>query len=173
MADAGDVGSRDIPAIIVPQWMEAWNAVQWGRGLHQSEPFKKHFYMFTLPAGRLKELSGIYRRDATLGRPRSQDLGPQRYHDKKRSDEIAQYREYGFPWSDLTEAKRNSGDFEDLRKPGWLPTAILVNILVPGNERDGKRVAEANAIEVNDHDNGTATLRLPDLEREQPRTLHP
>lgn len=150
-----------VPALIVNQWLEEWNEIDWDPARHQSKP-PEYFYMFTLSANELRALSEVYRRKSDPSSASSLDLSAQRYHDRKRSEEIGRYVKYGFPWSDLSEAKRRSGEFSTLRKPGWLPTAIVVNILRPGDERDGRIVRNDAAIEIaNNH--SMATLSLPDL----------
>jgi DGQHR domain-containing protein len=84
----------------------------------------------------LRRLSGIYRRSLEPGRLRSDDPNTQRRHEPERSREIGEYIRYGYPWSELTSTRRASGRYDDLRKPGWLPTAIVLNILEPGDVRD-------------------------------------
>ena len=105
----------------------------------------------------------------------SQDLGIQRGHDKGRSDEISKFVKYGYPWSNLSEAKRESGEFQDLRQPGWLPTAIVVNILTPDDVRRGRRVATSDLIEIKNSDNGAAEFLLPGSINKSwyPQKIHP
>ena len=103
----------------------------------------------------------ISRRDASVVGARSLDLGIQRRHEPERSDEIAQFVDYGFPWSTLSEAKRKSEEFHDLRKPGWLPTAIVINILRPGDERNlGAKVSKEDIVEIKEA-NGQSILSMP------------
>jgi len=94
------------------------------------------FYLFSIRASELRALAGIQRRSARAGKSRVDDHGIQRRHDEARSQEIGRFVEFGFPWSDLSEAARRSGDFFDLRKPGWLPTAVVVNI---GNDHKARK----------------------------------
>jgi len=151
----------EIPALKVRQWISDWNQVKWNPEERRSEP-QHWFYQFSISATTLKALSGIYAR-TTKGRKRgTEDLGIQRRHEVKRSAEIARFVQYGYPWSDLSEAKQKSGEFDDLRKPGWLPTAIVINILQPRDERLGKRVVKEDLVTVEDGENGLATIRLPE-----------
>jgi hypothetical protein len=60
----------------------------------------------------------------------------------------------------LSEAKRKTSEFHDLRKPGWLPTAIVINILRKLDERPGGKVAEDDLVTVNDGE-GHCTITLP------------
>ena len=111
-------------------------------------------------ATHLKALSGIYARTTKARTRGTEDLGIQRRHEVSRSGEIARFVRYGYPWSELSEAKRESGKYEDLRKPGWLPTAIVVNILQSDDERLGKKVAEKDLIKIED-EYGRVIINLP------------
>lgn len=166
---------REITALKVKQWLREWEKVEFDEDVHRRRP-DTHFYLFTLPASELKTLSGIQRRTTEGGLLRSQDLGIQRRHDKNRSEEIHKFIQFGYPWSELSEAKRKSGQFDDLRKPGWLPTAIVINILKPDDERRGQKIAGRDIITVNDSDEKTAIIRFPDQfsgSSWKPVTWHP
>jgi hypothetical protein len=78
----------------------------------------------------------------------------------ERSEEIAQFVEFGYPWSTLSAAKRRSNEFNDLRKPGWLPTAIVVNILGKDDERNDEKVAADDLVAIEERDR-SHLLRLP------------
>lgn len=91
---------------------------------------------------------------------RAADLGIQRRHDKERSAEIGRFVEFGYPWSTLSESKQRSAEYHDLRKPGWLPTAIVVNILTEKDARDGRKVDPKDVVIVEDS-GATSQLRLP------------
>lgn len=119
-----------------------------------------------MEAAELWRLIGIQRRSSREGQPRAQDLGIQRIHDANRSKEISRYVEFGFPWSRLSQSKRNSADFADLIKPGWLPTAVVVNILLPEDERDGESVHERDLVSVN-LSGSTATVEIPDTREDK------
>jgi len=60
----------------------------------------------------------------------------------------------------MSEKKRQSGEFKDLRQPGWLPTAIVVNILQKGAERQGKIIDTDDVITIKDK-GATAEIHLP------------
>ena len=114
-----------------------------------------------MPAVELRALCGISRRDASKVGDRALDLGIQRRHEQDRSEEIAKFVDYGFPWSTLSEAKRKSADFDDLRKPGWLPTSIVINILKQSDERSlNAKVSKEDIVEVSDTSHGSL-LSLP------------
>ena len=157
----GESGTRaEIPAIKVRQWLNMWTDVQFDPKTHRRRP-DEYFYIFTIPAPQLRALCGIYRRTTAGGTLRSADLGIQRRHDPSRSDEIREYVQFGYPWSDLGAAKRASGEFNDLRKPGWLPTSIVVNILKRGDPREGRQPAEEDLVEVKDLSDQEAIIQLP------------
>jgi hypothetical protein len=148
-----------VAAVQVRQWLPEWNDMSFG-GEHQARP-KEHFYVFSMAASTLKSLSGIQRREADAGQRRADDLGIQRRHDPERSTEIREFVRFGFPWSDLGDRQRQSGKFDDLKKPGWLPTSIVVNILEPDDERGDERVSDRDLIEIHDDPSGFSTIHLP------------
>ena len=86
---------------------------------------KSQIHIFSIPAKELRSLCGIHRRSANLEVDRNEDLGIQRQHDEERSEEISRFVEYGYPWSTISQAKRSSPDYDDLRKPGWLQAATI------------------------------------------------
>lgn len=166
---------RQLQALRVHQWLPEWDEVDFDPREHRRRP-PKNFYLFTLPAAELRALCGISRRSTDKGIARSLDLGIQRRHDSSRSREIHDFVEHGFPWSALSQQRRQSGEFDDLKKPGWLPTAIVINILTPEDTRNGRSVHPADKVEVADEEHGQARISLPtnfdDLEW-QPTRLPP
>lgn len=165
---------KSVPVLKVRQWLADWDEIDWQPSEKRSEP-KHWFYQFSLPAADLKVLSGIYARTTERGRA-SEDLGIQRKHEKQRSDEISEFVKFGYPWSDLSEIKRKSGDFRDLRQPGWLPTSIVVNILGPEDERQGKKVSESDLVKIIDGENHFVELLLPEnfnKKKWSPKTIPP
>lgn len=150
---------RQVPALTVNQWLPGWDKIDFDAAEHRARP-EKQFYLISLPARELRSLSGIVRRVAKDAAPRTEDLGIQRQHDPERSEEIGRFVEFGFPWSTLSEAKRASSEFNDLRKPGWLPTAIVLNILTKGSTRNGTTVADEDLASIVEID-GQPCLQLP------------
>jgi DGQHR domain-containing protein len=151
---------REVTAFKVRQWLDEWEKVPFSSKDHKRRP-DECFYLFTLSAAYLKMLSGIQRR-TTKGRlKRSEDLGIQRRHEETRSTIIGDYVRYGSPWSDLSKSKRETGKYDDLRKPGWLPTAIVVNILAPGDKRRGQEVAREDLITIKDTGAQLVEVKLP------------
>jgi len=149
-----------VTALKVKQWLTVWDEVRWSAAQKRAEP-QHWFYQFSIQAADLKALSGIYARTTERKRG-SQDLGIQRRHEQQRSDEIGRFVRFGYPWSELSKAKRESGEFSDLRKPGWLPTAIVVNILTSGDKRFGKAIDKADLVIVKDGADGIAQVKLPE-----------
>ena len=154
---------RTIQALKVRQWLPAWDHIEFDPEAHRRRP-NAHFYLFSLSASDLKALTGIRRR-STEGRAAGQtDSGIQRAHNEVRSTEIARFIRNGFPWSGLSDARRRSGRYDDLKKPGWLPTSIVVNILDKGANGFGVRgvdVDDDDFVLVNDTGQGSAKLQLP------------
>lgn len=149
---------RQVPAIKVHQWLRGWDRVEYLPAAHRQKPLP-HFYLFSLSAVELRRLCGISRRQASRLTPRAADLGIQRQHDRERSDEIAKFVEFGYPWSTLSESKRRSEEFNDLRKPGWLPTAIVVNILQATDERANETLSPSDIVTITDEP--TCHITLP------------
>ncbi|WP_181171496.1 DGQHR domain-containing protein [Mesorhizobium sp. B2-5-9] len=150
---------RQVPALTVNQWLPGWEKIDFDPEEHRAKP-ARHFYLFSLPARELRSLSGIARRVAKNATPRTEDLGIQRQHDPERSEEIGRFVEYGFPWSTLSDAKRQSEEFHDLRKPGWLPTAVVLNVLTKNDKRNGGQVADSDLAVMIDGEAGPR-LQLP------------
>lgn len=147
--------TNEIPALIVRQWLKDWDDVFFSKDQHRKKP-DLNFYLFSLPAPYLRRLSDVYRRKAD--KPRSQDLAIQRAHEKERSDEIKRFIYSGFPYSLLSERQKSSDEYENLKMPGWLPTAIVANILPPGADRG---LEKSDAIRIEKVSDTTAKIILP------------
>jgi len=150
---------RQIPAIRVNQWLKIWDQVKFDSKHSRAKP-EPHFYIFSIPATELRSLCGIFRRESKGVKPRAADLGIQRQHDEDRSDEISRFVRHGYPWSTLSAAKQAKPEYHDLRKPGWLPTSIVINILTGKDKREGKQVAPKDLIRINNN-SGIPHLTLP------------
>jgi hypothetical protein len=167
---------RRIQAMKVHQWLPGWDQVKFDSKEFRTKP-PQDFFLFTMPAVDLRALSGIFRRSTEGGLARSRDLGIQRRHDVERSEEIREFVSHGFPWSALSNQRRQSGDFNDLKKPGWLPTAIVVNILKGDDQRHGTAVHASDVIQIENENEAGAELLLPsnfqDSEEWHPTGLAP
>ena len=146
----------EINAIKVNQWLKGWNDVKFVKNREKPQPF---FYVFNISANILKRLSKVYRRKDDKNR--NIEVGVQRKHDPERSMKIRQYVFGGFPWSDLSNAKRESNEFSDLKMPGWLPTAIIANILAPNTVRGGQKIKKEDLITLKD-DKTNPKIILPE-----------
>jgi hypothetical protein len=150
---------QKIPALKVRQWLDAWDDFEFDEAASQAAP-DPHFYMFSLQASHLKRLTGVYRRSTRGKKPRAKDPNVQRGHQEARSNTIREFVQFGYPWCEMGASKRNVSGAVELRKPGWLPTAILVNILEPQAERNGETIPDSDLITVIDG-NGGAEIVLP------------
>jgi hypothetical protein len=112
--------------------------------------------MFAMPASQLRQLCDVYRRSHDHGGPE----GIQRARDEARTARIREYVKFGYPYGDLKEPQRTP-DMLSLRKPGWLPTAIVVNILRPNDERRGRKLDGQHAVTI-DQESGYHFLQIPD-----------
>lgn len=151
---------NSISALRVRQWLPAWNELQFDSKAHQREP-QKYFFLFSMKASHLKALTGVYRRSIKGGKPRAIDPNVQRGHEEDRSATIGKFVQYGYPWCEMGDTKRKTPGASDLQKPGWLPTAIIVNILPPGSERNGVTIPDTDLIHV-EETGDKATLSLPE-----------
>lgn len=147
-----------VPALVVKQWLDDWELVDFDEKEWRRKP-QPIFYLFNLSASLLRRLSGVYRR--TADRPRAQDLAIQRRLETERAEEISRFVTSGFPWSAASARQRESGRLRNLRMPGWLPTAIIANILPAGSIRDDAKISKSDLISVDQNDAETATITLP------------
>lgn len=163
-----------IPALRVDQWLPSWNSYRFDAKEHQAEP-EHSFLMFSLNPSHLKALTGVYRRSVREGMPRALDQNIQRGHEEDRSDRIRSFVEDGYPWCDLGDRARAQADELELKKPGWLPTAIIINMLKPGDTRNGTKISENDVVSVSG-DGPTRTISLPqgfNDEHWKPKTIFP
>ncbi len=150
---------KTIPALRVRQWLAEWDKVRFDAKQLQSRP-EPQFYLLSMDARDLKALTGVYRRSVKGGTARASDPNVQRFHDEERSEVIREFVRYGYPWCEMGEANRHLPDADELRKPGWIPTAILVNILAPDAVRNGVAIKPKDCVTL--EDSGPLTnLRLP------------
>lgn len=150
----------EVTALIVHQWLKEWDEVKFSddEALRRRKP-EPYFFVFSLSAKYLRRLSNVYRRRATG--PRNEDTAIQRSHDKKRSLEIARFVRGGFPWSDLSETQKKQNDFKELKMLGWLPTAIIANILAPNEKRQSNTIDEQDVVKVDKINDKVANIILP------------
>jgi DGQHR domain-containing protein len=150
---------KETKALVVKQWMNEWDKVAFDETKKRKKP-ASNFLLLSIPAQVLKKLSDVKRRD--VKDKRIDDLGIQRKLTSERSEEISRYVKGGYPWSDLSPAKRQSGNFEDMRMPGWLPTAIVANIIKPGTITKNGTMKKEDAVIVKENSDGLASVVFPE-----------
>jgi len=160
----------NVQAIRFKQWLPEWDEFDFDPAQHRRKP-NDHILLFSMPAVQLRALSGVYRRM----RDEHGGEGLQRLHDPKRSNAIRDFVRFGHPYSSLPNAARND-ESAAMRKPGWLPTAIVVNILTENDERRGRKVASSDLVRLKTEESNRAELTLPydnQLEQWTPQGLEP
>lgn len=138
------VQAQEVPAIRFKQWLAEWDDYASVKGSPGEKP-APYIHMFSMRAGDLRMLSDVYRRKRQDGVAE----GIQRFQDGSRTAKILRYVKYGYPYGDLAQGLRKEEN-EHLRKPGWLPTAIVINILRPGDKRRGRTMQAKSAVTVKD-----------------------
>ncbi|MDR6775645.1 DGQHR domain-containing protein [Azospirillum sp. BE72] len=145
-----------VPCLKVKQWLKEWDNLDYDASQNRRKP-RSEIFIFKMKAGLLRSLSGVFRRERSgVGSA----TGLQRGHDRERSAEIGKFLRFGYPWSEMSESKRSDQEFADLRKPGWLPNSIVINILPPTDERRGRSVSQRDQVVIND-DGAKTELLLP------------
>lgn len=136
-----------IPAIKVRQWLSEWDNVPVNEQQFQSAP-PHEFFVTSIRASDLRALSGVYRRSADTGSTRSKDTYIQRTLENSRSAEIRRYLRSGYPLSTLSDRRMSAEERTSLAKPGWLPTAIVANVIPAGDLRNGNMLSVADSMTV-------------------------
>ncbi len=146
-------------AFKVNQWLNSWDDIHFSQDEQRRKP-APFFLMFKMDARLLKRLSDVHRRKADVSR--FNDASVQRTHSESRSDEIRNYRDYGFPLSTISKPQRDSETHKDLKMPGILATAIIANIMAPATERGKKTLSEFDAITVTEQDSDFPKISIAD-----------
>lgn len=120
-----------VPLLAVKQWLDTWKKKKWADEDGLPEP-PHVFYVGSMPIQILRRLAGVNPRDLQRRKQQLPLPGYQRGHQKERSEAILRYIRYGYPLS--TQKGLSPEDYVDLVNPGWLPTAILVNV-IPKEEK--------------------------------------
>ncbi|WP_312789269.1 DGQHR domain-containing protein [Sphingobacterium sp.] len=170
------MSKNNLYALKVKQWLSSWEEVNWENNNLRRRPLNNDMLMFSISAKQLKKLSGVYKRSSNNRESSAKDFGIQRKHDPERSKIIREYIFNGYPWSELSVQKRNSGKFDDLKKPGWLPTAIVLNILIGDDLRNNKSVSPNDLITIEKVDDKLSKICLPNDSDEkdyEPESLPP
>jgi len=134
---------KHIQAILCKQWLAEWTNYLFPKESQRKQP-PENLLVFSMSARQLRKLSGVYVRK----REGSEATGIQRLHEKDRSQKISEYVKAGYPFGDLSARQKQEQPNNSLKKPGWLPTAIVVNFLTSDDIRRGKQVAHQDILSV-------------------------
>lgn len=152
--DEGD--GRRVPALRFKQWLDDWNGYDFNEKAHRRRP-PEHLYMFSMAASELRKLCDVFKRERTG----TEAEGIQRLRDTSRTGRIQRYVRFGYPYGDL-KPPQQTAETLPLRKPGWLPTAIVINILLEGDERRGRTLQKQHIVGILESDGARCTLELPE-----------
>lgn len=141
----------------INQWLTSWNDVDFNLPM-RTKP-EDHFYMFKMDIRLLKRISDVHRRKTT--KSRTEDSNVQRTLKEDRTIEIKNYVNHGFPLSTLSDKDRIDSTNKVLQMPGFLPTAILVNIIGPGQKRGNSIIDSKDLIQIIDSTEGP-NIVVPD-----------
>lgn len=148
---------KSIRAFKVDQWLNEWNEVNFEMPMRKKP--EGSFYIFKIDIRLLKRISDVHRRKAH--KSRIEDMNIQRVLKEDRSLEIKNYVHKGFPLSTVGDKAREEKDNQILKMPGFLPTAILVNILDSGQKRGNSVINDKDLIVVI-NGNDEPQIILPD-----------
>lgn len=143
-----------IPVLRIKQWLDEWDEYEFDEAAHRRKP-EPHMYVFSMPAEQLRQLSDVYKRQRSVDNVE----GIQRVREENRTARIRRYIHFGYPFGDLKENLQVEENLT-LRKPGWLPTAIVVNLLTPSDIRRGKKIRRQRMARIVEN-RGKFSLELP------------
>ena len=154
-----------IPALKVNQWLTDWDAYEYSEVDRQRKP-EPHFYLSSIPASILRKLANVPRRGrhTIAGRqeasgPRAEDIGVQRAFEKERADKIQGFMVAGYPWATLRKAEKDR--YPHLKKPGWLATALVLNIVNATTVRENTKPDPSDLVSIDRTGPNTAQIVLP------------
>lgn len=155
-----------IPALRVNQWLREWDAYRFNEDDRQRKP-DPHFYLSSIHAPILRRLSNVPRRGISSGSgrqeasgPRSEDIGIQRAYEVDRTDRIKAFVRAGYPWATLRRAEQDN--FPNLKKPGWLATALVLNVVKATTVREEVSPDPRDLVLIEQTGPNTAEIVLPD-----------
>jgi hypothetical protein len=163
-----------IAGLRVNQWLPEWDNVQPDAESHQSEP-PHEFYLASISASKLRALATVHQRSVEGGVPRAEDPNVQRTLQTDRTAEISRYIQVGYPLSSINPKKLAAGQEASLQKPGWLPTAIIANVIPAGHSRGALEVAAIDEITVRplEGSDSFVSINLPSSWSDDDRTWMP
>ena len=154
-----------IPALKVNQWLTEWDTYRFSEDDRQRKP-EPHFYLSSIPASILRRLSNVPRRGSrtATGRqealgPRAEDIGIQRAFEVDRTDRIRAFVTAGYPWATLRQAEKDR--FTHLKKPGWLATALVLNVVNATTVRENTNPDPRDLVSIEQTGPTTAQIVLP------------
>ncbi|MCX2681840.1 DGQHR domain-containing protein [Galbibacter sp. EGI 63066] len=133
-----------VDLIKINQWLANWDSVNYDEPM-RSKP-EKYFYFFKMDIRLLKRLSDVHRRKSSKSKSKNTNI--QRELKEDRTQEIHRYVESGFPLSTLSKKDRELESNDVLKMPGFLPTAILINILGPNEKRGNSEIQSEDLISI-------------------------
>lgn len=161
------VDAQVVPAIRFKQWLDIWDTYYSVTDGNWRKP-EPYIYTFCMKAGDLRSLSDVYRRKYEG----DVSEGVQRAKDQNRTNRIQRYVQTGYPFGDLPAPMREKTENFGLRKPGWLPTAIVINILGKSDQRRGNTVKKEHLVTV-DAKNAIAKIHIPKIDTQAKGYLAP
>jgi hypothetical protein len=150
----------NVPGIRVKQWLPEWGRVPTDPDKFQSPP-PREFYVTSVRASQLRALSDVHQRSASVDTPREQETAVQRTLEADRTLEIRDYIRHGYPLSSLGNRRMSEEERDQLRKPGWLPTAIIANVVPAGATRGSSVLDAADSMSVTTSDSAHVSIELP------------
>jgi hypothetical protein len=150
------IPAQRVSALRFKQWLDVWDGYPSVNDGKWAKP-EPYIYLFSLKAGQLRNLSDVYRRkyDGDVSE------GVQRAQDSNRTSKIQRYVQYGYPYGDLPAPMRTEENAH-LKKPGWLPTAIVINVLEAGTERRGQKISDDHVVKLETDASGTRLI-IPEI----------
>ena len=155
-----------IPALKVHQWLDDWEGYRFSSENRQRKP-QKYFYVASIPVALLRRLSNVPRRGEEVegGKqeavgPRIEDIGIQRGQERDRVKDIQDFVVAGYPYATLRKVEKDR--FPQLRKPGWLPTALVVNLVRPSSVRQNTAPHSEDLIRIDETKANIVELILPE-----------
>lgn len=156
---------NSVQLIKVTQWLKSWEKAHWDEEKGLAKP-RDHFFVGSMPISELRSLAGVTHRSIEQRKDPNAIAGYQRAHEEVRSRKINRYLQYGYPLS--TTASLDPMEHEELINPGWLPNAIIINIIPPHSIRykEGKVCSVPADLEVKVETSGQShTLSYPSCDK--------
>lgn len=152
-----------IPLIRVNQWLNSWDKAHWDTDKGLGKP-SEYFFVGSISLEKLRGLAGVTQRDIEQRKDSNSLHGYQRAHDKNRSKKINRYLKYGYPLSSTQSL--DPQEHTQLINPGWLPNAIIINVIPAGDTRSkaGKLLSVPQELAVNIITEEGLKLKFPSLD---------